>query len=86
MQAEADFSAGADASQALGALLLAAAGAARGCGQQPELLLRAQTQRFIERFERMERDALAQGVDLAQVPREQMAAHWARSAADEAGN
>ena len=85
-RAEADLAAGRDASQALGALLFAAAGAARGCGQQPELLLRAQTQRFIERFERMERDALAQGVDLAQVPREQMAAHWARSAADEAGN
>lgn len=86
LQAEEDFSAGADASQALGVLLLAAAGAARGCGQQPELLLRAQTQRFIERFERMEREANAQGVDLAQASPEQIADRWARSAREGAEN
>lgn len=45
---------GKDASEALGRLLFAAAGAARGCVSQPELLLRAETERFIARFERME--------------------------------
>lgn len=76
--AQAALEEGRDASCALGRLLFAAAGAARGCAIQPELLLRAETERFISRFDRMERAARKEGVRLETLSREALRARWAR--------
>lgn len=67
---------GKDASEALGRLLFAAAGAARGCASQPELLLRAETERFIARFERMEQEAQAEGIRLEELSRGELHRRW----------
>ena len=74
---------GEDAGRALGVLLLAAAGAARGCAEQPELLLRASTERFVSRFERMEQAIMADGKSLQACTQEDMNAYWSKAAGDD---
>lgn len=74
---------GKDASRALGALLLAAAGASRSLGAQPELLLGAATDRFVARFERMERAASTEGRVLTDCTGEDINGYWAKACEEE---
>lgn len=60
----------------IGDLLFAAVNVARLCGVQPELALSAATEKFIRRFERMERAIAADGKKLAGMTLPEMDAYW----------
>lgn len=60
----------------MGDLLFAAVSVARFAGADPELALRRANQKFVARFQWMERKAQGQGHRLAETPREEMEELW----------
>jgi uncharacterized protein YabN with tetrapyrrole methylase and pyrophosphatase domain len=66
----------ADPAPALAELLAAVVALARSIGLDGESVLRGWAARFRERFEMMERDAAARGIDLAAGARPDAAAFW----------
>ena len=67
---------GADPGEELGDLLLSAVNVARLCKKQPELLLSAAVDKFIRRFERMEKSIVAQGKALEHLTLSEMDVYW----------
>lgn len=67
---------GARLEEELGDLLFAAANVARLSGLQPELALARATEKFIRRFEAMERAIAAEGKALGGMPLAEMDAYW----------
>jgi tetrapyrrole methylase family protein/MazG family protein len=67
---------GADPGEELGDLLFAAANVARLCKKQPELLLQAAVDKFIKRFERMEKAIVGEGKALERLTLSEMDVYW----------
>ncbi len=67
---------GTDPGEELGDLLLAAVSAARLFKKQPELLLSAAVDKFIRRFERMEKAIVAEGKALEHLTLSEMDVYW----------
>ncbi len=67
---------GTDPGEELGDLLFAAVNVARLCKKQPELLLSAAVEKFIRRFERMEKAIVAEGKALEHLTLSEMDVYW----------
>ena len=67
---------GADPGEELGDLLFAAVNVARLCKKQPELLLSEAVDKFIRRFERMEKAVAADGKALEHLTLSEMDVYW----------
>lgn len=75
-EVRAELAAGRDPEAELGDLLFAAVNAARLAGVQPELALSAATEKFIRRFEKMEKAIAADGKRLCGMTLPEMDAYW----------
>ncbi len=67
---------GTDPGEELGDLLLASVNVARLCKKQPELLLSAAVDKFIKRFERMEKAIVDEGKALEHLTLSEMDVYW----------
>ena len=67
---------GTDPSEELGELLFAVVNVARLCKKQPELLLMAGVEKFIARFERMEKAIVEDGKALELLTLSEMDVYW----------
>ncbi len=67
---------GSDPGEELGDLLLAVVNVARLCKKQPELLLSGAVDKFIRRFERMEKAIVAEGKALEHLTLSEMDVYW----------
>lgn len=74
----ADLEAGADPLEEAGDLLFAAVNALRLAGVEPELALSVATEKFMDRFERMERTILQENRRLEDMALPQMDVYWER--------
>ncbi len=75
-EVRAEIEAGRDPEGELGDLLFAAVNAARLAGAQPELALNQATEKFVRRFEKMERAILTDGKQLKGMTLQEMDAYW----------
>ena len=67
-----------DAAGELGDLMLSCADVARALGEDPEALLKAATDKFIDRFTRLESAILEDGKSLSSMSREEKDLYWDR--------
>lgn len=67
---------GTDPGEELGDLLFATVNVARHCKKQPELLLQAAVDKFIKRFERMEKSIVEEGKALEHLTLSEMDVYW----------
>ncbi|MCL2544415.1 MAG: nucleoside triphosphate pyrophosphohydrolase [Clostridia bacterium] len=82
----AELEAGADPQEEAGDLLFAAVNALRLAGVQPELALSAATEKFVDRFARMEQMILRENRRLEGLTLPQMDVYWERAKREESKN